>query len=551
MKNVFVILIISFMFSCTVKNKESIGHSSIDITDSIINNSYGGVGFHVIFHLNKPSQWQMDQVFAKRWRELNPSFARINDDPGWNKRDLDQFSDFMQIMKFTNTEMYFTSFGAETIHHYKNEKDYVKKEVDNLEYLKKEKGFNKLNYYCMTNELSLDEWASMVNDLDRFKHIHQLFYNEISKRGLDIKLLATDASPFVYWPTIEWAAKNMDDITGVYGGHHYFNEHDVKDLSFYGFFLDKMKWASGLAGSKNKRFIMGEFGPMQTFSDIDSIYYDGCIYNNTPLEVYTGLQMGEAIIAQINGGIYASCYWTFSDMPTLSNSKEFPYRANKWGIFKWYFDDFTTKPNYYALGIITKFFRGPAKAYVIHNPDTLLRMAAIKNTERNTFSVAIVNRNTSKQVVSINIKDAQPGTFFRKYIYDPAKLPYNYFGDLQPYSKKITLTDHVLSDTLPAYSLVVYTSDFDENPPAPVAGFNAGVEKTKYGDRNKLKWEASPEEDFCYYRVYRSEKPGVEITPMNQVASTIGTEYIDLRAHSTPKYYYRIVAVDKSGNSSE
>ena len=42
---------------------------------------------------------------------------------------------------------------------------------------------------------------------------HQMFYDEFDQRDLEIKLLATDASPFVYWPTIEWAAENMDDIT--------------------------------------------------------------------------------------------------------------------------------------------------------------------------------------------------------------------------------------------------------------------------------------------------------------------------------------------------
>ncbi len=50
----------------------------------------------------------------------------------------------------------------------------------------------------MTNELSVDEWASMVKnkELDRFKRIHQLFYDEFGSRDLDVKLLVTDASLF-------------------------------------------------------------------------------------------------------------------------------------------------------------------------------------------------------------------------------------------------------------------------------------------------------------------------------------------------------------------
>ena len=60
---------------------------------------------------------------------------------------------------------------------------------------------------------------------------------------------------FEYWYTIDWAAENMDDITGIYGGHHYINNYDLFDNTFYSFFLNKMKWGVGLAESKNKRFI--------------------------------------------------------------------------------------------------------------------------------------------------------------------------------------------------------------------------------------------------------------------------------------------------------
>ena len=78
-----------------------------------------------------------------------------------------------------------------------------------------------------------------------------MFYDEFKSRHLNIGLLATDASPIEYWPTIEWASKNMDDITGVYGGHHYINDYDLFDNSFYNFFLGKMKWGAALAKSKN------------------------------------------------------------------------------------------------------------------------------------------------------------------------------------------------------------------------------------------------------------------------------------------------------------
>jgi len=553
MKKIFFILSVPLLINCA-GNRDQISESesSIQVTSQLINEKFGGVGFHVIFHTRKPSKWHYEQVFAKRWRELNPSFARVTDSPRWNKQDLDEASEYLEVMKNTNTEIYLTSFGVQSIYDYNSEGDYVKKEVDNIEYLIREKGFENIKNYCMTNELSVDFWASMVknNELDRFKRIHQLFYNELKSRNLEVKLLATDASPFQYWHTIEWAANNMDDITGVYGGHHYINSYHLDDLTFYSFFLDKMKWGADLAKSKNKKFIMGEFGPKQGSFFIDSVYYDGMIYNNTPMEPYVGIQLAEAILAQINGGIYASSYWTFCDIPGIPPNREFGYRVNKWGVFKWYFDDYTTKPNYYAVGLLTKFFRGPAEVYQVNTSDTLIRVCAIKNLENGSYSIAFVNRNWEPKHIKLEINDLSDGTAFRKYVYDPQDVPFNYFGDLQPYSKKVAMENQYFTDSLPGYSLVVYTTNYDEEPPASVTGLQVTLKEVDQRDANVLTWEPNSEEDLCYYRIYRSVDEKVKIIPRNQIATTVSTEYADKRIRNLPPFHYKIIAVDKSGNSS-
>jgi hypothetical protein len=377
-----------------------------------------------------------------------------------------------------------------------------------------------------------------------------LFYNEFQKRNLDIKLLATDASPFVYWPTIEWAANNMDDITGVYGGHHYINSYHLDDLTFYSFFLNKMKWGANLAKSKGKKFVMGEFGPKQGSFFIDSVYYDGMDYNNTPQEPYVGIQLSEAIIAQINGGIYASCYWTFCDIPGIPPSNEFGYRANKWGTFKWYFDDHTTKSNYYSVGLLTKFFRGPSEVYKVNTSDTLLRVCAIRNLEQGGYSIAIVNRHRQPQKVDLDIAGLTDNKAFRKYIYDPEDVPFNYFGDLQDFAEKLEVKNGNFTDVVPAYSLVVYTTNYDDDPPASVTGLYVEEKEVDKRNANVLTWEPNKEKDLCYYRIYRSIDKDVEIIPRNEAGTTVSTAFVDKRVRGLPRFYYKIIAVDKSGNAS-
>lgn len=541
--------VLIFFYSCTLQNnrKEKIPISSAEINVNIVNDNFGGVGFHVFDHVHNGPRWHYEQVFAKRWRELNPSFVRLNDDPTWDFKKLDTISQYLEVMKGTNTEMYFTSWNTEAIKNYRNEKDYVRHEVDNLEYLKKTKGFENIRYYCMANELSLDKWASMVNDLEYFKKIQGLFYDELKSRHLNISLLATDASPIDYWKTIEWASENMDNITGVYGGHHYINDYDLFDISFYNFFLKKMKWGAGIARSKNKKFIVGEFGAKQNSNTIDSVMHDACMYNNTPLENYVGIQVAEAIIAMINGGVYACGYWTFSDFPSSYGN----HYINKWGLFRWEVDNYTTKPNYYCLGLLTKFFRGPAEAFETVSSDTLIRIAAIKNSENGSVSVAVINRNEEAKQLHLKMKTPEAGKAFRKYLYDPENVPFNYFGDLQKYTKKINLRNDFLLDTIPPLSLVVYTTNYDDDPPCQVNGMKVEIRKIDNRDRAVLKWKPNTENDFCYYRIYRSEKPEVEISSRKQIASTISNEYIDKSVHNMPRYYYRVIAVDQSGNSSK
>lgn len=160
------LLIILIAPGCTPEGKQKIKpvKAEVEIKQAIINDNFGGVGFNVFDHMHKASRWNYEQVFAKRWRELNPSFARVPDDCRWDFRQIDQVSWFLDVLKETNTEIYMTTFHNTCLKKGKNEQEYVKKEVDNLEYLKKNKGFSNITYYCMANELSLGEWASMTKD---------------------------------------------------------------------------------------------------------------------------------------------------------------------------------------------------------------------------------------------------------------------------------------------------------------------------------------------------------------------------------------------------
>jgi hypothetical protein len=520
--------------------------SEFVITPTPVRKGFGGVGFHAQMSLEAATQDFQDQVLAKRWRELNPRFARIfhtwaPGQPGRrDPRVLDALARQMVLMKeAAGTEIYLTTGRLKETSSNEALRSYALAVVDDLEYLQNA-GATNLKWYCCTNELSLIEWADMHDDLPRYRSYHAAIAEEIKRRSLGIQLLATDASPVQYWGTIEWASKNMDDITGIYGGHHYFNEHAPDNLEFYKWFLERCQWAVGLAKDRGKDFILGEFGSAQYFDLKYGIRWDACKYFDTSLEGLAGLQLAEAALAAINAGVYAMGYWTFNDYPDRPDE----YGVNHWGVFKWLTNGAATRAPYYSYGLLAKFFRGPGTVFQVEGGEHSVRVAALQHDDGKTWSIAVLNRQTQAARISIRLGATQDSAAFRKYVYDPRHVPVTDDGDLQEPEGKATSSGGKLVDTVEAGTLAVYTTAYDDAAPAAVRGLEVQqIQDTRLtgakASANRLRWTPNAESDLCYYRIYHN---GVRI------GSTAATEYIDFSPTRDQMGPYAVVAVNRSGN---
>ncbi|HLL90690.1 MAG TPA: hypothetical protein VK324_15420 [Tepidisphaeraceae bacterium] len=482
---------------------------------------FGGVGFHCFDHLHSSPGDHYDRVIVKRWRELNPSFARLTD-----RYDLppDQqqwlAANIRRLRDDTGTSVYLTTWNPAPTEPGPERATYARRVVDNLEYLVRDQQLDNLRWYCMTNELSLKGWGVLRDDLPTFADYHAEIHRELRRRDLSIDLLATDASPIMFWHTIEWARQHMDDITGAYGGHHYFNDHPPADPGTYDYFLEQTRWATALAG--RKPFIIGEFGAAQHKGARYGITnWDGCRWFDTDAEPLIGVQLAEAIAATINGGTYAVGYWTFADFP---DPKE-PRYANKWGTFRWSGDDHSIRPIYNALGPLTRFFRGPADVLDVASGDPLVRAAAVRRGDG--LSVVVVNRLDRPAGIELSLPgDAgeQPRAF-RRYTYDPAAVRVSRFGDLLGPDATIAARDGRVIDEVPAGAFAVYTTAYADDVPAAVADVRAAD--------GGVTW--SPTAGAIYYRVYRAGQ---------QIGSTAALTWVQ----DAPAGQYAVRAVNVHGN---
>ena len=514
----------------------------VKISGKVVTERFTGVGYHAEMFLNSTTPEFFDQVIAKRWKELNPGFARVFHRwaPGptatRDQQAMDAFlKQFLFLKEATNTEVYFTTGGPKDTPPGAEREAYARSVADELEFLLKG-GATNVTTYCMSNELSMGQWAAMTRDLDKFRDYHRLIHAELARRGLKVALLSTDASPINNWGTIRWAAANMDDITEVYGGHHYANDHSPEDLSFYDWFRGQCADVVKLARSKGKEFILGEFGPAQYLQHKYGVRWDTCKYYGTKQESIAGLQLAEATMAAMNAGVRAMGYWTFMDYPDDPKSD----RINQWGLFKWLKNNAELRLPYYSYGLLTKYFRGPAQVLEVTSSDALIRAAAVKH-QKGTWSVAIVNRNNSDALLNIDLPETVKGPW-RKYEYVVAAPPQTEDGDLPD---PVCLVPS-LKDSVKPLSLTIYTTAFDGEAPSPVPALKA--ERFRYTAvphtptmAQRLTWRASTSDDVIYYRVYYGGE---------RIGSATSTEFIDADVKRPKGQRYAIAAVDSSGNAS-
>lgn len=426
----------------------------------VVNDRFIGVGYHDSFSVHhKQSSVKIEKILDERWQECNPSFARVTHTWGW---DMEHAVRQLKMMQKCGTQVYLTTWDPEAHKTAGSIGRYAEKVAGLLEELIVGRGLDNIRWYCMTNELSLPSesgWGGLYKDLPRFAVYHHQIYKALEKRRLSVSLLATDASPIGRWDSISWAARKMQKITGVYGGHHYINEYLPGDPAFYPWFSKKVKESADIAHRLGKPFIMGEFGPKQHIGPrYGFTRWDGCAYFDTAVEFLGALQASEAVIAAVNAGVDAIGYWTFSDYPDSYAPKK--VYANKWGTVIWDGKKFPRRPVYFAMGLLSRFFRGPAGVHRVQFSDPALHGMAVHNQKTGGLNLAILNWKNEPVSVRFEIKGNSAGVKGALYVFDSNKtscylsgkglLESTFSGKIRVPSKKLEI---------PAQSLVVFTEE--------------------------------------------------------------------------------------------
>lgn len=540
---------------------------------------FGGFGFHNNEAMFYPliEREHFNQKICKCYREISPGFMRtFGGYSDWTKEHMDAFAEYYDKMqRWTDTPIFFAC--AKGKYHFTDEQrmKYAEDVAENLDYLINEKNVKQIRYYCFSNEMSMNDWGGLLEDLPLFKKYHEMLFQAFQKRNLRIGLLATDASDICNWNTLDYAIENMDRITEDFCLHTYsYGNGDIYDTNSYNEFY-KLCYDTAVKCCQcdGKRFILGEFGihTKDSFVRKNGVIKDVTTFNYTGEAAFSALAYAEAALAAINAGVFAMVIWTFIDYPDpytchyaehdeyakkwamcepyISETQDVKY--NKCGLMKWEDDgDYSVREYYWCFGLISKYCKRNAKVLDIENDDPLVRITALLNRD-GSISVAVVNRHKEKTPLRLNfnLKHIEKQQPMRVYEYDSHNVCMNEFGDLQDASGTIQVknTSEIEYELLPE-SFTVFTTDYKCREKEVYA------EKVTRNGR-WLKWKAVKDEDHCYYRVYRGATPDFKPSIENQIASTVDTSldfearYLDDAAIlNVEGDYYKVLSVDKSGN---
>ena len=527
---------------------------------------WGGFGFHNSEATMTPmmSEEFRDQRVLKTFREISPTFARVFAGYwNWTPEAMDRFADYYDAtFRPAGTILYMAPGRMPTITEDFCPDAYAEAVASRLEYLIKQRKCVKIRYYTASNELSVGRTSAWFRThWDVYVKVMNALYRAFDRHGLDIGLMASDASGYRNLETIDWSIRDLNDITDTYCWHLYSYDRPAGKSGrlepgapeFYDEFYGALTSCVHRCIAKDRRLSLGEWGvsAKKDWNGWQLMRNDcGTGFNYTGMAAsLAAMQRAEMGLCAMNAGCVNAASWTFCDYPdpfiredgdTAMERARYDVarfsgfgvdvRYNKWGLFRWNDEshDYSAYPDLYAMGYLVKLFRKGARVLVSSTEDSSLRVGAVTNPD-GSCSIAVINWGEGKNIRVENAHNVDKP--YRRYVYESAHPPFNDFNDLQPMSGSVAVKDGFMAVELPAKSITFLTTDYEDRVPKSVEG-------VRIAD-GRLFWTATDDPAHRYYRVFKGGK---------QIASTVATSLPVPDTQQEDVSLFEVKSVDKWGN---
>ncbi len=186
----------------------------------------------------------------------------------------------------------------------------------------------------------------------------------------------------------------------------------------------------------------------ENYSDLDQRWWG----------VKSAGQLAALMNAGLSGGIlwqFADCLWSYIS----GSGGEFLYGNHMGGATTSLIQTQTPYYIYYSTSLLTKYMSGSggATTYVSNSNNAHVHISTVKMADGN-WSILVVNNNETAQNISVNIAPGIGGKTMYRHVYEAATVEPTSAAAVIPADKTYTNITNKINDTIPAGSVVVYTT---------------------------------------------------------------------------------------------
>jgi len=191
-----------------------------------------------------------------------------------------------------------------------------------------------------------------------------------------------------------------------------------------------------------------------------------------------GNYVAQGVAACINAGAQTMMSWILFDQQYIATDgsvvcdgggdggDSFFNCVHRWGFAKWPHDNVANPtypyPAWYAFSLLSKYLpgRNGTKTYHTTSRENVYLSALL--TPSGDYSFLIVNGNSSRQNITVNLSQPINKTLYR-YLYDPADIQSSEDAHIIESDKKFSTVGSTFSDTIPSQAVVIYSSISDQS----------------------------------------------------------------------------------------
>ncbi|MDR2003150.1 MAG: hypothetical protein LBQ74_08995 [Prevotella sp.] len=354
---------------------------------------------------------------------------------------------------------------------------YVNMTVKYISYLVKDKGYDCIKYYIITNEPN-GTWACTNGDWDQWRKGVEMFVDGFRKANLNVEISAPDVvemsdNPHSKYTGRQWVEQSviqMDSIIGNYNIHCYADAYMVRDGDFQKHYEEVAK----ILKPTDKPFIFGEIGVLYKTGELGKEYekllpQKPFASEDSQLHVYDyvyGIDATDALIQSMKAGFHGASAWMLDDaMHTIGDLGD-KNQLKVWGFWNSLGTDLlgdakeeNIRPWFFTWSLMCRYFTPGMDIFNPVNETSFPNLRVVAGKDGKGSTIALINASDSAYTFTLkmDIAGAEP---FSIYTYSESgyKIDENSFPVAEGVTEASQISSGKETVIIPPRSFKLYTN---------------------------------------------------------------------------------------------